>query len=93
MGVRGRFTATHICAEDAAHRHPYLVLAKFSVGSRTDMRCHRAALDHLLAGWNGRRLPPELEWSEDLAKAIYTLCNCVGVEVEHDDIVAYWPPQ
>lgn len=92
MGVRGSFTATHVCAEPVAHRHPYKVLAKFSVAPHTDMRCHRAALDHMLANWNGKQLPPELEWSEDIARAVGTLINCVGVQVEHDDIVAYWPP-
>jgi hypothetical protein len=92
MGVRGRFTASHVCMEAEPHEHPYEVEAKFAVAHRTDMRCHRAALQHVLAGWHGKRLSPQLEWAEDIARAVYTLCNCVAVEVEHDDIVAYWPP-
>lgn len=93
IGAGGSFTATHICGEDRPHEHCWRVRAWFSVAPRTDVRCYRAALSALLSSWAGKPLPAHLEWNEDIAAAVGTLCNCVGVEVWRDaeDIGARWP--
>ena len=93
IGVEGSFTASHVCAEGEPHSHTWRVRAKFLVAPRTDARCYRAALDHMLASWQGTQLPPELDWSEDIARAVYTLANCARVHVWRDDerIHVWWP--
>lgn len=93
IGVQGKFTASHVCVEGVPHPHTWDVLAEFAVAPRTDARCYRAALDALLASWDGKQLPPELDWSEDIARAVHTLCNCVRVHVWRDDerIHVWWP--
>jgi hypothetical protein len=94
MGIDGSFTASHVCAEGVPHFHDWLAEARFLVAPHTDMRCYRAAFDHLLASWHGKQMPPELDWSEDIARAIGTLCNCVWAHVWRpgERIHAYWPP-
>lgn len=92
IGIDGAFTASHVCAEGVPHEHEWFAEAHFLVAPRTDARLYRAALDHLLEHWNGTQLPPELDWGEDLARAIGTLCNCVWVHVwrPEERIHAYW---
>ncbi len=89
----GKFTATHVCAESVPHGHTWHVKAWFSVAPRTDARCYLAALDALLASWDGKALPEHVEWNEDIAAAVGTLCNCTSVEVWRDAerIGARWP--
>ena len=77
--VNGSFTASHVCAEPEAHEHTWHVAATFEVAPRTDARLYRAALDKLLAGWHGKQLPPELDWSEDLARAVSLLVKSVAL--------------
>jgi hypothetical protein len=95
IGINGSFTASHVCVEGVAHPHDWKAEARFLVPYRADARCYRAAFDALLAGWHGKQLPPELDWSEDIARALGTLCNCVWVHVWREDerIHAYWPPE
>lgn len=93
IGIDGAFTATHVCAEGVPHPHTWRVHARFAVPYRIDARCYRAALDALLAAWDGKQMPPELDWSEDIARAVYTLNNCVWVHVHRPEerLHHYWP--
>ncbi len=92
IGVSGQFTATHVCVEESAHPHTWEVMAWFSVSDRTDARCYRASLDALLSAWDGGALPSDIEWGEDIARAVGTLVNCVEVIVSRPDerIHAKW---
>jgi hypothetical protein len=95
IGINGSFRASHVCAEGEPHEHEWFVEARFLVSPRTDARCYRAAVDHLLNHWNGTLLPPELDWGEDLARAIGCLNCCVFVHVwrPEERIHAYWPAE
>jgi hypothetical protein len=84
IGVSGSFTAAHRCAEPELHVHRWHVTAWFDCPTRIDARLHKAGLDMLLAGWEGKPLPVDLEWNEDIARAVGTLVNCVEVEVRRD---------
>ena len=91
IGVSGSFTAAHICGEPELHIHRWDVTAWFDAPERVDARCHKAALDTLLASWADKPLPPHLEWNEDIARAVGTLVGCVEVEVRRDEgIHARW---
>lgn len=91
--VWGSFTASHLCAEPEPHVHKWNVKAKFRVRPHTDARCYLAMLDAILASWEGKQLPPEIEWNEDIARAVGSLVNCVYVEVKRDRerLGAEWP--
>jgi hypothetical protein len=93
LGVNGSFVASHVCGETEPHWHKWNVEAKYAVAPHTDMRCYRAALDHLLNKWDGLALPGDMEWSEDIARTVGLLVNCVAVHVWRDDerIHAWWP--
>lgn len=91
IGVEGRFTASHVCGEVDRHEHTWIVKAKFRVAERADARCTRAALHHLLASWEGKPTPADMEWGFEIARVVGLLANCVWVEVSHDDISDYWP--
>jgi hypothetical protein len=93
LGITGSFTAQHVCAELEPHPHDWHVEAQFIIAPRTDARCHRAAVHHLCAHYNGKQLPPELDWSEDIARAFHALANCHRVHVwrPEEDIHVYWP--
>lgn len=90
--VNGSFTARHICAEPVEHEHIWNVEATFEVAPRTDARCYIAMLDGVLSHWEGTLLPPQLEWSEDIAAAVGQLVNCVRVVVSRpaDRIATEW---
>ena len=83
-GVSGSFTASHVCGEPDAHEHTWDVEAWFETPARADARCYQAMLDALLGSWNGKLLPKEYEWGEDMARAIGRLVNCVEVVVRRD---------
>lgn len=89
IGVAGSFTAAHRCAEPELHVHRWHVMAWFEPPARVDARLYQAALDMLLKGWEGRPLPVEVEWQEDLARAVGTLVNCVEVQVSRPDDNVY----
>lgn len=92
--VTGKFSASHVCAEGVPHEHKdWEVRAYFSVAPHSDARCHLAALDALLASWDGKLLPAGRDWSEDVAAMVGTLCNCIGVEIYRpgERIGARWP--
>jgi hypothetical protein len=91
-GVSGKFTAEHRSPEGDIHEHTWAVLAWFACPARCDARCQRAALDTILASWDGTLLPDELAWGEDIARTVGTLVNCVEVVVTRDDerIHARW---
>jgi hypothetical protein len=95
IGINGSFRASHVCAEGEPHFHDWEFEARFLVGPRTDARCYRASVDALANHWNGTQLPPELDWGNDLARAIGALTNCVWVHVwrTEERIHAYWPPE
>lgn len=85
-GVSGKFSATHDCPDGGApHQHEWHVTAWFETPCRADARCHLAALDTVLASWNGTHLPAELAWGEDIAFAVGRLVNCVEVVVSRPD--------
>ena len=90
------FTATHVCAEAEPHPHTWKVKAYFKVAPRTDARCYLAMVDAMCAGWDSKQLPRQIEWNEEIAAAIGTLVNCVGVEVERDAErigAVWWSPE
>lgn len=93
--VTSSFTARHVCAEAEPHQHTWSVKAYFKVAARTDARCYLAMVDAMCAHWDGKQLPVEIEWNEDIARAIDSLVNCVRVEVWRDQerIGAVWPPE
>ena len=82
IGVSGSFTAMHYAPEGGEpHQHTWHPTAWFETPERSDGRCYLASLDALLAGWEGKTLPADMAWCEDLATAILQLANCVAVEV------------
>lgn len=82
IDVWADFTASHVCAEGVPHPHDWRITATFKVPAYTDARLYRANVDALASHWNGKQLPPELDWSEDLCRAVMTLINCVSAKVE-----------
>jgi hypothetical protein len=91
--VWSSFTASHLCAEAEPHVHRWEVEAAFRVRRHTDARCYLAMLDAMCANWEGKQLPPEIEWNEDIARAVGSLVNCVRVVVKRDRerMGAEWP--
>jgi hypothetical protein len=91
-GVSGSFTASHVCGEPEAHEHTWRVIAWFETPARADARCYQAMLGSMLASWNGKPLPANMEWGEDIARTIGKLVNCVEVVVsrEPEGIYARW---
>jgi hypothetical protein len=85
IGVSGSFRAAHRCAEPELHVHEWHVTAWFDAAPRADARLFKAALDMLLGGWEGKPLPVEMEWNEDIAFVVGRLVNCVEVEVRRDN--------
>lgn len=82
--VGGSFAATHIGLEGMPHAHIWTVRALFEPPARVDATVYRAALDAILSSWDGKPLPPNIQWNEDIALAIGTLVNCVEVSVYRD---------
>lgn len=80
----GSFTAKHLCAEPVEHEHTWTVQAFFATPAPADARCYLAMLDMLLAGWNGKSLPPEIQTNEQIAAVVGKLVNCVEVVVFRD---------
>lgn len=91
-GVSGSFTALHRCAEAELHQHTWHITAWFQTPARADARCYKAALESMLGHWNGKPLPADMEWGEDIARTIGKLVNCVEVVVSRPDehILARW---
>lgn len=83
--VTGRFTASHYCLEPELHSHRFNVTAHFETPARVDVRLYHIALQNLLASWDSKTLPENLQWNEDIAFAIGRLVNCVEVVVMRDD--------
>lgn len=91
-GVSGTFTASHCCAEDTPHSHTWEVLAWFEPRGRHDAVNYRATLDRLLHAWEGKTLPPHLQYGEEIAEWIGRLVDCVEVVISRPDerIYARW---
>lgn len=97
-GVFGSFTAQHrlpngpVPGDGELHSHTWEVTAWFTQTKRQDARTYRAALDALLASWDGQVLPDDLAWGEDIAFAVGRLNCCVEVEVRRhaDRLHARW---
>lgn len=85
IDVWADFTASHRCAEGVPHPHDWRITGTFRVPAYTDARVYRASIDALAAHWNGKLLPPELDWSEDLCRVVLSLNNCVDAKVERPD--------
>lgn len=83
IGVSGHFSAAHRdTLTGKIHGHTWLVKAWFKTPYRSDLRCHKAALDALLATLDHTLLPDEMAWGEDIIPVIATLANVVAVEVD-----------
>lgn len=82
VGVSGHFSAAHKdTLTGDVHGHTWLVTAWFSQPGRSDARCHKAALDAVIALWDHKLLPDKMAWGEDIACAVATLANVVEVEI------------
>lgn len=85
-GVTAHFCAAHQLPGDALgqgeiHGHSYEVTAWFEMSGDRDVRVFQAALRAMLALWDHKILPAELQWCEHIARAVGTLASCVEVEV------------
>lgn len=93
IGVSGHFSAAHRDKDTGEiHGHTWHVLAKFEPPCRANINCYQAALKTLLATWDHKELPDDLAWSEDIARAVGGLVNCVEVEVSRpaEGLYAWW---
>lgn len=85
IGVTGSLTAAHRCAEPELHVHTWEITAWFAPPARVDARCYVASIDILIRQWQDKPLPLEIEWQEDMTRAILALVNCVEVEIRRAD--------
>lgn len=91
IGCRARLTAQHrdLIMDEGLHEHTWTFTAWFEGKPFRDLRSQRAALQTVLAPYQGTELPPEMWASEDMAQMFAkVLGGCIGVTVERDDFVA-----